>query len=173
MFGHNKTEKEELQIIQSDNEIILELVGILRDVLKPKQKVRLVLTKSINSQTYIIMALQEAANQTSPLIPALVDQVTGGPVTATFANLVYTSDTPAVATTDANGNLVGVSAGSFNLAVTGAATYTDSTGTLQSGVSVSGTFPGTITAVTVADAVSLVVSLGAATTQTPTPAPTA
>ena len=110
-----------------------------------------------------------AANQLAPIVPGVIDQVTLQPVSATFTGQSYTSDTPAVATVDANGNLVGVSAGSFNLAASVVATFTDSTGKQQT-QTLTGTFPGIVSAVVTADAVSLVITLGAPTTQ-PAPAP--
>lgn len=91
------------------------------------QKVKQVLITIFNNQKFIIMdplSLQNG-NQ-APINEALVDAGTLLPIPgATKVNKSRTSDTPAVATVDANGNLVAVALGTGNLTCVNTWTYTD------------------------------------------------
>jgi hypothetical protein len=165
LFGESNQEKEEFSIIN-------RLLGIIENLTGNKpHPVKLVLLTKINNSKFQIMALSIAANQQVAGTLGLVDQVTSAAVTGTFAGTSAVSDTPAAftANVDASGNVnvVAVAAGTGNLTVTTTAAYTDSTNTPQT-ASLSVVIPVAITAVVVADAVSLVVNFG-----TPTAAPIA
>jgi hypothetical protein len=135
---------------------------------KHRHPVELVLTTIVNNFKIRIMAVSIASNQQVAGQLSLVDQVTGANVSATFTNVTAVSDTPAAATASVdssnNVDVVGVAPGTGNVTVTALTAYTDSTGAPQSTTE---TFvvPFTITAVTTADAVSLVVTFGAPTAQ--------
>jgi hypothetical protein len=92
-----------------------------------RQKVKQVLIILINKQKFIIMGQQtlQVGNQ-APILEALVDAATLQPIPdATKVAKSKTFDTPAVATVDANGNLVAVAPGNGNLTVVNTWTYKD------------------------------------------------
>lgn len=124
------------------------------------QKVRLVIFQSFNNKNYIAMSLTLPSNQKAPITVGLVDSTTLQLVTATFVGTTNTSDNGAIFAVDADGNLVGVTAGTANLLTSSTATYTDSNTQQLVTQTLSLTTPVTITAVVTAESVSLVVSLG-------------
>jgi len=162
----NKKSKEEINIIYSLLDIIERLLSGEPSPV-PERKLRLVLLARFNNQTFIVMSLSIATNQSAPIIPGLIDDETNLQVTATFAGTTNTVDDPTLASIDANGNLVGIAAGSGNLTTKTNGTYTDTLGNQQTATFTT-TTPFTITAVVVADKVSLVVTLGTPVTQVTT-----
>ena len=150
---------------EKENKRLLGIIEVLSQTLlnltKPKpDKVRLILTNNKNQQ---IMSLSIVSNQQDAGVLGLLDAVTNTPVSGTFTGTTATSDTPAAftATTDgaSNVNVVGVAPGSGNLTVSTTAAFTDSTGAAQSQV-LSVVIPVTVTAVVVADQVTLQVTFG-------------
>lgn len=151
-------------------DIIKETLGRHHHHDPRRQQVRQVLIVFINNQKFIIMdplSLQNG-NQ-APINEALVDAGTLQPIPgATKVNKVRSSDTPAVAIVDANGNLVAVAVGTGNLTDTNTWTYVDQN-TKQS-VTEDLTTVQPFQVVATPEGVLQVVSLGAAT---PIPAPAA
>lgn len=139
---------------------ISKLTEIISRLTQNNEHVKMVLFKN-NTQKSIIMSFAPLpANQKAPIVIGLVDATSLQPVTATSANETEVSDSPAVATVDASNNLVGVAAGSGNLTSTADWTYTDANTQLPVTVTLSIVTPFTVTAVVVAEAVQMVVSLG-------------
>lgn len=164
LFGDSHSEKELIETVQ----IQAQTIANLTKKCEP-HKVSLVLYLN-NKQNSIlrIMALSLASNQLVIGTLGLVDSTNPATVvTGTFTGTTATSDTPAAFTAlvDASGNVdvTGVAAGTGNLTVVSTAAYTDSTGAAQS-ASLTVVIPVTVTAVTVADSVALVVNFGAPTT---------
>ncbi len=92
-----------------------------------QQRVRQVLIFTYKNQTFIIMTpLSLQVGQQAPIQEALVDAGTLLPIPgATKVAKSKTFDTPAVATVDANGNLVAVAVGTGNLTDINTWTYVD------------------------------------------------
>src|SRR5579872_924273 len=92
-----------------------------------RQRVKQVLIFTYKNQNYIIMdPLSLQVGQQAPIQEALVDAGTLLPIPgATKVAKSKTFDTPAVATVDANGNLVAVAAGTGNLTDVNTWTYKD------------------------------------------------
>ena len=92
-----------------------------------RQRVKQVLIFTLNNQNYIIMdPLSLQVGQQAPIQEALVDAGTLLPIPgATKIAKSKTFDTPAVATVDANGNLVAIAAGTGNLTDVNTWTYVD------------------------------------------------
>jgi hypothetical protein len=158
MFGHNK---EPIVININETNNYYGNCG--------PHAVHLVLKSNINNSTYLLMAQTLAANQKVAAQFGLVDQTTLLPVTGSFSGQSGTSDNTAVATVsvDSNGNLVvtAVAAGSCNVVGSATAAYTDSTGASQSKALSTQPIAVTVTAVVVADQVSLVLNFGNPTAQ--------
>lgn len=152
-------EGEELKIIG-------RLVGIVdRLTSSPKpvhQTVKQVLIAIIKSQKFIIMdPLQLAPGTQAPITPALVDSITLAPIPgATFVPKSNSVDNPAVASVDANNNLVYVGAGSANLTSVNTWTYTDQN--TQQPVTVDLTTVSAVVALAAAETVQQTISLGTA-----------
>lgn len=94
---------------------------------KKRQQVKQVLIFTYKNQNFIIMGQQtlQVGNQ-APILEALVDAGTLLPIPgATKVAKSKTFDTPAVATVDANGNLVAVAVGTGNLTDVNTWTYVD------------------------------------------------
>lgn len=106
------------------------------------------------------MSLTLPSNQKAPITVGLVDSTTLQLVTAAFVGTTNTSDNGAIFTVDADGNLVGVAAGTANLLTSSTVTYTDSNTQQPVTATLSITTVVTISAVISAESVSLVVSLG-------------
>src|SRR5579871_1398354 len=92
-----------------------------------RQRVKQVLIFTHKNQNYIIMdPLSLQVGQQAPIQEALVDAGTLLPIPgATKVAKSKTFDTPAVATVDANGNLVAVAVGTGNLTDVNTWTYVD------------------------------------------------
>ena len=150
---------------------IRALIQELENLIKlERNHYRLVLTTThlLNKSKFQIMSLSLVSNQKVAGTLGLIDSVTNNPVTATFANVTATSDTPAAftASVDSSNNIdvVGVAAGTGILTVSALTAYTDSTGAAQS-VTLTTTVDVTITAVITADGVALTVTFGTPTAQ--------
>lgn len=92
-----------------------------------RQRVKQVLIQIVNNQKFIIMPPLSLNNgNQAPILSALVDANTLQPIpNATKVLKSASSDTPAVATVDANGNLVSVAIGTGNLTVINTWSYVD------------------------------------------------
>lgn len=138
--GHQKDENESklIDALVKDNERLWQekdhlqkenekLERIIERLSRPRQQVKQVLVKIVNHKKVIIMdPLQLNPGTQAPIIPALVDAVTLLPVPgATFVPKSNTVDNPAIASVDANGNLVYGSAGTANLTSVNTWTYVD------------------------------------------------
>ena len=160
-FDNKEREREDWDIIERLLYIIETQAATIRNCCCKAHKVKLIL---INNKTNLPMATTLASNQAVIGTLSLVDQVTGLPVTGTFTGTTAVSDTPAVATATVNADgtvtVSGVSAGIANVTVSTTAAYTDSTGAAQS-APLTFAVAITVTAVIVADAVTLVVTFGA------------
>jgi hypothetical protein len=130
---------------------------------KPRIVPKLVIYQVVNNKKSQIMSLTLVSNQKVAGVLGLVDVVTGNPVTASFANVSATSDTPAAFTVsvDSSNNIdvVGVAAGSGTITVQADASYTDSTGAAKT-ETLTVTVDVVISAVIVADKVALTVTFG-------------
>lgn len=155
-----------------ENDRLLEeidrLTKIIDRLTRPRQQVKQVLVKIVNHKKVIIMdPLQLNPGTQAPIIPALVDAVTLQPIPgATFVPKSNTVDNPAIASVDANGNLVYVSAGAANLTSVNTWTYVDQNTKLS--VTADVTTVSTLQMNAAAEAILQQVGLG-----TPVPIPTA
>lgn len=147
---------------QLELEIIKKLTGIVDRLTTPpkRQKVKQVLTQIFNNNKTIIMSLSLPSNQKAPIVVSLVDADSLAPVTATFVAVSETSDNLSAATVDADGNLVGVAAGTGNLTSVNTWTYTDSNTKLPVTTDLTTVTPFEITTVVTAERVLQVVTLG-------------
>ena len=167
LFHCDCKEKEE-EIKRLLNIIEIQAQSILNLTKPHPDSVKLVL---INKQTnQIIMANATlASNQQIVAVLSLVDAVTGLPVTGSFSGTSVTSDNPAAGSTSVSADnasitFVAAAAGVANLSIATTASFTDSTGAAQT-TPFTQAVQVTVTAVVVADQVTLVVTFGQPTAQ--------
>ena len=157
-------ERELLEIISQQAKTTNELVGIINWEEHKKRhhhhRVRLVIFQSFNNINYIAMSVTLPSNQKAPIVVGLVDSTTLQPVTFTATGTTNTSDNSAVFTVDADGNVVGVAAGTANLLTTSTVTYTDSNTQQSVTATLNTTTVVIISAVVTAESVQLAVTLG-------------
>lgn len=170
IFGPSPLEEKLARLLeneQKETKLLLHIVHELVQKQPHSNRVRLILTQSINNSNYQIMSLTLASNQQSVGTLGLQDTVTGQPVTASFSNVQATPSSPNfTADIDASNNITvkGVSEGSGFLTVNALVAYTDSTGQAQN-QTLSVNIDISIVAVVSADGVALVVNFGPATQQ--------
>jgi hypothetical protein len=159
LFNNDKEQLKEAWILIERLLSIIDTQAetIRRCCCKHKVKLLLIDTKTQNPMSTTSFATNQKVIGTL----SLVDQVTGLPVTASFTGTAAAVDNLSVAAAVVNADgtvtISGVSAGTVNVTVTTTAAYTDSTGTAQS-VPLTLAVAVTVTAVVVADTVSLVIT---------------
>jgi hypothetical protein len=162
MFGfgkHTGKKKVEITVIE-ETVIVIEGQKWFHEHHKHRHEVRMVHTINLNNTKIKIMAFTLATNQKAPIQVALQDVVTGQAVAdAVASNVTNVVDNTGAATVDADNNLVGVAAGTGNLTTDADWTYTDSLGNPQTTHKQVVT-PFEVTAVTTANDVQMVVTLG-------------